>query len=211
MGPRLAALFLFPVLALAGCGGKSGSKQSSSAPRPATGAPPWPAPPNPMELTRKAGLVPERAEFLQYHVHAHLDVFVNGKPIRVPAGIGINIKDPGVTSAKLADGSTSYGGIELCRRVCISPLHTHDDTGVLHTETKTVQPNRLGQFFTEWAVRLTPECVGGYCRPEAPIAIYVDGQANDGDPREIELSDGKEIAIVIGAPPSSIPSTFPGY
>jgi hypothetical protein len=205
MGPRLAALFLFLVLALSGCGGKGGSKQSSPAPRPATGAPPWPAPPNPMELTRKAGLVPERAEFLEYHVHAHLDVFVNGKPIRVPAGIGINIKDPGVTS--FADGS--YGGIELCRRVCISPLHTHDDTGVLHTETKTVQPNRLGQFFTEWAVRLTPECVGGYCKPEAPIAIYVDGQAYDGDPREIELSDGKEIAIVIGTPPDSIPSEFP--
>ena len=193
MGPRLAALFLFLVLALAGCGDKSGSKQSSPAPRPATGAPPWPAPPNPMKLTRKAGLFPERAEFLQYHVHAHLDVFVNGKPIRVPAGIGIDIKDPGVTSEKLADGTTSYGGIELCRRVCISPLHTHDDTGVLHTETKTVQPNRLGQFFTEWAVRLTPECVGGYCKPKAPIAIYVDGQAYDGDPRDIELSDGKEI------------------
>ncbi|HEX9350151.1 MAG TPA: hypothetical protein VF877_02640 [Gaiellaceae bacterium] len=209
MGPRLAALFLFLVLALAGCGDKSGSKQSSPAPRPATGAPPWPAPPNPMKLTRKAGLFPERAEFLQYHVHAHLDVFVNGKPIRVPAGIGIDIKDPGVTSEKLADGTTSYGGIELCRRVCISPLHTHDDTGVLHTETKTVQPNRLGQFFTEWAVRLTPECVGGYCKPKAPIAIYVDGQAYDGDPRDIELSDGKEIAIVIGTPPDSIPSEFP--
>jgi hypothetical protein len=209
MGPRLAALFLFLVLVLAGCGGKGGSKQSSSAPRPATGAPPWPAPPNPMELTRKAGLVPERAEFLQYHVHAHLDVFVNGEPIRVPAGIGINIKDPGVESAKLADGTTAYGDIELCRHVCISPLHTHDDTGVLHTETKTVQPNRLGQFFTEWAVRLTPDCVGGYCKPEAPIAIHVDGKRFTGDPREIELSNLREIAIVIGTPPASIPSEFP--
>jgi len=209
MGPRLAALLLVLVLALAGCGGKSGSKQSSSAPRPATGAPPWPAPPNPMELTRKSGLVPERAEFLQYHVHAHLDVFVNGKPIRVPSGIGINIHDPGVTSEKLADGTTAYGGIELCRRVCISPLHTHDDTGVLHTETKTVQPNRLGQFFTEWAVPLTPECVGGFCKPEAPIAIYVDGKRFTGDPREIELSNLREIAIVIGTPPDSIPSEFP--
>src|SRR6266540_5554377 len=143
MGPRLAALLLVLALALAGCGGKSGSKQSPSAaaaPRPTTGAPPWPAPPNPIQLASKAGLVPERAEFLQYHVHAHLDVLVNGDPVRVPAGIGINIKDPGVTSEKLADGTTAYGGIELCRHVCISPLHTHDDTGVLHTETKTVQP-----------------------------------------------------------------------
>src|SRR6266511_1359590 len=209
MGPRLAALFLFLVLALAGCGDKSGSKQSSPAPRPATGAPPWPAPPNPMKLTRKAGLFPERAEFLQYHVHAHLDVFVNGKPVRVPAGIGINVDDPGVQRAKTADGTFAYGGIELCHRVCISPLHTHADDEILHTETKTVEPNRLGQFFTEWNVRLDRKCVGGYCEPKAPIAIFVNGERYTGDPREIELSDQKEIAIVIGSPPSSIPSTFP--
>ena len=72
-----------------------------------------------------------------------------------------------------------------------------------------MQPNRLGQFFTEWAVRLTPECVGGYCKPAAPIAIYVDGERFSEDPREIELSDLKEIAIVIGTPPDSIPSEFP--
>src|SRR6266545_2369757 len=211
MSLRAAVACALFIVAAAGCGkGKSSSEDSApAAPRPASGAAPWPAPPNPIELTRRAGLVPERAEFLQYHVHAHLDVFVNGKPIRVPAGIGINIKDPGVTSEKLADGTTSYGGIELCRRVCISPLHTHDDTGVLHTETKTVQPNRLGQFFTEWAVRLTPECVGGFCKPEAPIAIYVDGKRFTGDPREIELSNLREIAIVIGTPPDSIPSEFP--
>ena len=153
--------------------------------------------------------MPERKETLTHHVHAHLDVFVNGKPVRVPAGIGINIKDPGVKSAPLADGTPSYGGIELCRKVCISPLHTHDDTGILHTETKTVQPNRLGQFFTEWAVRLTPECVGGFCKPEAPIAIFVDGKRYTDDPREIELSDLREIAIVIGSTPDSIPSEFP--
>jgi len=161
-----------------------------------------------MQLTRKAGLVPERAEFLEYHVHAHLDVFVNGEPVRVPAGIGINIHDPGVHSAKLADGTTGYGSIDLCTRICISPLHTHDASGILHTETKTVQPNRLGQFFIEWAVRLTPDCVGGFCKPEAPISIFVDGKRYTGDPREIELSNGKEIAIVIGTPPSSIPESF---
>ena len=161
-----------------------------------------------MQLTRKAGLIPERAEFLEYHVHAHLDVFVNGDPVRVPAGIGINIHDPGVHSAKLQDGTTGYGGIQLCSHVCISPLHTHDASGILHTETKTVQPNRLGQFFTEWAVRLTPECVGGFCKPEAPIAIYVDGKRYTGDPREIELSNLREIAVVIGSPPSSIPASF---
>ncbi len=161
-----------------------------------------------MALTRKAGLVPERAEFLQYHVHAHLYVFVNGQPVRVPAGIGINIHDPGVHSAKLADGTTAYGSIELCNKVCISPLHTHDDSGILHTETKTVSPNNLGQFFTEWGVRLDDNCVDGFCKPRSPITILVNGQPYTGDPRQIELADRTVIVIMIGSPPSSIPTAF---
>jgi hypothetical protein len=163
-----------------------------------------------MQLAKKAGLVPERAEFLQYHVHAHLDVFVNGDPVRVPAGIGINIHDPAVHSERLADGAFAYGGIDPpCKQPCISPLHTHVDDGILHTESKTATPNRLGQFFTEWAVRLDDSCVGGYCKSTAPIAIYIDGDQFSGDPGDIELSDLKEVAIVIGTPPDNIPSAFP--
>ena len=154
-----------------------------------------------MQLARRAGLVPERAEFLQYHVHAHLDVFVNGDPVPVPAGIGINIHDPAVHQVKLVNGTFAYGGIDPpCKRPCISPLHTHEEDGILHTESKTVKPNRLGQFFTEWDVRLDRHCVGGYCAPKAAIAFYVNGErfSGDNDPRDIELSDLTEIAIVIG-------------
>jgi hypothetical protein len=133
---------------------------------------------------------------------------VNGKPVRVPAAIGINIHDPGVNSSKSPDGTNSYGGINLCRRVCISPLHTHDDSGYLHTETKTVAPNKLGQFFTEWDVRLDRNCVDGFCKPKSPIAIFVDTDRFTGDPRDIELSDGRVIVIVIGSPPSKIPTKF---
>ena len=56
---------------------------------------------------------------------------------------------------------------------------------------------------------LTPECVGGYCSPEASIQVFVDGEAFSGDPAGIELADQSEIAIVIGSPPAEIPSTFP--
>ena len=110
-----------------------------------------------------------------FHVHAHLDVFVNGRHVVVPAGIGINIKDPGVQSGPNPDGSTGYGGIRLCATPCISPLHTHDDTGILHTESATAVPNQLGQLFTEWHVPLGRGCVGGYC-PPANIEFYVNGK-----------------------------------
>ena len=56
---------------------------------------------------------------------------------------------------------------------CISPLHTHFVDGVLHTELKENQFNTLGEFFTEWDVRLNRRCVGGYCKPAAAITIYV--------------------------------------
>ena len=167
----------------------------------------WPAPPNPMELTVKAGLVPEKAESLAFHVHAHLDIFIDGEPVIVPAGIGIDTKSPDVKQFTEADGSTSWGGIEGCGAPCISPLHTHAQFGIIHTESATPVPNTLGQLFVEWDVALTETCVGERCAPETTIAFVVNGQPYTGDPREIELSDRKEIAIVIGTPPAQIPST----
>jgi hypothetical protein len=199
------------VLALAGCGG-SGKKTPApvpAAPTPAKDAAPWPAPADPMKLAEQAGLTPETHEFLLLHVHAHLDVFVNGTAVTVPAGIGIEIHDPAVHSAEQS-GSTVYGFIDPpCAQPCISPLHTHDVSGILHTEAKKNQFNNLGEFFTEWNVRLDHKCVGGYCKPAAPISIYVDGDAYTGNPRQIGLQNLREIAIVIGTPPTEVPSTFP--
>jgi len=207
---RCAACVL--VLALAGCGGgkKSGATvPTRPAPAPTKGAVPWPAPKNPMALTRKAGLTPETHEFVFLHVHAPLDVFVNGIAVTVPAAIGINIHDPAVKRLAEADGSFAYGGISPpCARPCIYPHHTHDTSGILHTEAKVDEFNNLGEFFIEWNVRLDRSCVGGYCRPTAPIAVYIDGATYTGDPRQIKLEDRREIAIVIGTPPAAIPSSF---
>jgi hypothetical protein len=180
-------------LTVAGCGGGSDSTKASG------DAPEWPAPPKPMALTKNAGLEPERAEFFQYHVHAHLDVFFNGDPVTVPAGIGIDTTNPDVIS-----DDQGVGLMGECSKPCISPLHTHATDGVLHTETQTVQPNKLGQFFIEWDVVLEPGHVDEY----SDMKVYVDGEEYDADPREIELSDGREIAIVIGTPPDEIPSEF---
>jgi hypothetical protein len=195
---RAAIACVFLAVAVAGCADNKNNLDARAS------APDWRAPPNPMELTRKAGLMPERAEFLEYHVHAHLDVFFNGDPVVVPAGIGINPRDPAVET-----DSTGVGLTAECKHPCISPLHTHATDGVLHTETKTPAPNTLGQFFTEWDVELTPAVVGEYRDANTALAFYVDGEAFDGDPGKIELNDGREIAIVIGSPPDEIPSEFP--
>jgi len=153
-----------------------------------------------MALTLKAGLTPETHEFVFLHVHSHLDVFVNGKKVVVPAGIGIDVRNKAVHKfTNPEDGTVGYGGIARpCDKPCISPLHTHFDDGILHTEAKKDQFNRLGQFFTEWAVKLPPRA-----------KVYVDGKRFKGDPRSIQLKDKREIAVVVGKAPGHIPSKFP--
>jgi len=174
------------------------------------GAPVWPAPSNPMQLARQAGLTPETHEFVFLHVHSHLDVFVNGKKVAVPAGIGIDIHAAAVKRFQAPDGTIGYGGISpACAKPCISPLHTHFDDGILHTEAKKDQFNRLGQFFKEWHVRLSAKCVATFCKPKTRVAVYVDGTLLRGDPRFVKLKDKREIAVVIGKPPRTIPSHFP--
>jgi len=196
------------VLFAASCGGSAASvapPTPSSAPASSAVEPTllWPAPSDPLERTVAAGLEPAPQEYLVNHVHSHLDVFIDGKPILVPAGIGINIKDPEVI---YFDDVGSYGGIEMCDQPCISPLHTHDASGIIHTESRDPKPNTLGQFFTEWGVELSETCVGEHCAP-TPIAVYIGGEPYEGDPRSIELTDQKVIVIVVGTPPAVIPST----
>jgi hypothetical protein len=170
--------------------------------------PSWPAPPDPMARARAAGLEPETAESLQHHVHSHLDVFVDGRAVPVPAGVGIDIHNPGVHTFGRGD-RISYGGItEPCSSPCISPLHTHDRTGIVHTESATAENNTLGELFTEWAVRFDGSCVGSFCQPDVPISVYVNGKRVALDrAAATELTDQEEIAVVIGRPPAKVPAS----
>ncbi len=193
-------------LAAAGCGGESEPDAPAATPSSVS----WPAPDDPNALTREAGLEPEKKETLIHHVHAHLDVFVDGEPLEVPAAIGIVIDDPAVKEFPSEFG-TDYGGIdpeEGCENPCISPLHTHAADGVLHTESALTSPNTLGQFFTVWGVTLDADCVADYCAPETAIEVVIGGEPYEGNPADIELVDQREIAIVIGRPPADVPSEF---
>jgi len=46
------------------------------------------------------------------HTHQHLDIYINGKQTEIPGGIGIN----------------EVAGF-------VSPIHTHDTTGIIHVES----------------------------------------------------------------------------
>jgi hypothetical protein len=149
-----------------------------------TGNAPWPTPDHVPERVVAAGLPHSATEYLTVHYHAHLDIFVNGSPEPVASSIGRVDQD------------------------YFSPLHTHATSGMIHIEAARDERFSLGMLFTEWGVRLTDNCVGGYCRPATPISAFVNGKA-DGEPLPtIVLMKGEEIALVIGSPPSSIPSRW---
>jgi hypothetical protein len=99
----------------------------------------------------------------------------------------------------------AYGGIDECADPCISPLHTHAETGIIHTEAAADTLLTLGQLFTEWGVKLDDECVGEFCEPETDIAVYIGGDEYKGNPADIELDDQSVIVIAIGTPPDPIP------
>ena len=131
------------------------------------------------------GLNALSAEALTYHVHQHLDIWVNGKKQQVPALIGIN------------DGAF------------ITELHTHDSSGIIHVEAGKEFPYTLGQFFGVWGLRLSKTCIGAYCATAAtPLKVYLDGKPYTGDPNDLVLKNHEEIAIVYGKPPKKIPDTY---
>jgi hypothetical protein len=120
------------------------------------------------------------------HIHAHLDLFVNAKRVLVAAGIGIN------------QGSGF-----------ISPLHTHDTTGVIHIESPTKEQYTLGQVFAVWGVRFTPSRLGGYrATSSRPIRFYVNGKPYAKDPTRLVLSAHQDIAVVVGKAPPRIPTSY---
>ena len=196
------ALVAFVLLAAAACGGDDAGGERA---RPAGELPEWPAPDDPIERTDEAGLTPAVTEHLQTHRHSHLEVFVDGESVTVPAGIGIGITDPGVEDFRRVRIYALAGSRE-CTDPCISPLHTHDETGIIHTEAEADTLLTLGQLFTEWGVQLDDECVGEFCESDTDIAVYIGGDEYEGDPADIELDDQSVIAIVIGTPPDRIPA-----
>jgi hypothetical protein len=159
--------------AVGGCG-KSGTNASGdgAAPPPSV----WPLPDDPREAAQKAGLSMLNREMLDVHYHAHLDVVVRGVRVTVPAGVGIE-----------------------ARRSLISPLHTHDPSGIVHIESAEDIPFTLGQFFTEWGQPLSSTRVGPVTIVEGEqLRVYRNGDRVPGDPAKLRFTEHAEIVVWVG-------------
>jgi len=104
---RLGIVVVLAVVLVAGIGGLAVSAGLAGL---QTGPAPWSANTAGLAERLQAIGVPPLSplEGTAVHIHQHLDLYVDGRKVTVPAGIGI---DPAVGFA---------------------PLHTHDPSGVLH-------------------------------------------------------------------------------
>ncbi len=184
----VALLFLTLVLA----GVVAGSVRSvlrDTAAQPDDGFIVWPANAGGLRARLAAlGLPALSREGTALHIHEHLDLFVAGKRVIVPAGIGI-------------DPAGRF----------ISPIHTHDTTGIIHVESPTVRKFTLGQFFGVWGVRLRDGCLGEFCSGHGSVLrVYADGKPV-GDPSRLVLAQHQEIVVAFGTLaqlPPSVPTSY---
>jgi len=131
------------------------------------------------------GVLCQPVEATDFHIHAHLDLIVDSKPVTIPAGIGIKPNE------------------------CLYWLHTHDTTGVIHIESPKKDTFTLGQFIQVWdntpgiSSKFEDLTHGGN-----DIKVFVNGTEVPGNYFGLQLSAHDEIVLVSGAVPPSIPSTY---
>jgi len=175
-------------IVLTGGGGKKAATSSTTIPWASipglqTGPPPW---------NNSSAVLADRLQLLGLsalgqegtviHIHQHLDVYVNGKKVGVPALVGI-------------DSSAGF----------LTELHSHDASGIVHVESPTKRDFVLGQFFGEWGVKLTSNCLGTFC---GKLKWWVDGKRMTGNPAGLILKPHQEIVIAAGKAPASVPSSY---
>lgn len=126
-------------------------------------------------------------EQLAYHIHAHLQVYVDGQPRELPPAIGL--VDP--VAQQTANGAF-YGA-----QGCYYWLHVHAGDGVIHIESPTQRVYTLGDFFDEWRQPLAPSRVAS---ATGPVTAFLNGRRWTRSPRAIPLIPRAAIQLDVGRP-----------
>jgi len=118
---------------------------------------------------------------VHYHTHAMVSFYRDGIRLGIPADIGL--------------------------KGCTYEMHTHDaTTGVVHIETEVRKDFMLGQFFALWGQILSRSSAAGIA---GPVRFYtIDNgvlKAYAGDPALIALTAHREVLVVAGTAPATVP------
>ncbi len=123
------------------------------------------------------GIYCDSLEQTAYHIHAHLTIYINGKSIAVPQGIGI-----------APDQS------------CLYWLHTHTGDGVIHIEFPKHGSPTLGNFLDIWGQEFSQ--LGYHNELASPTGwtVYVDGKQVNSDFNHLVLQPHQVITIAYNSP-----------
>ena len=134
------------------------------------------------------GITCQVGEQVLFHIHAHLTIFVDGRPRQVPAGIGI--------APPLEVDETPVGAF-VAGATCFMWLHTHSADGIIHTESPVQRVYTLGDFFDIWGQPLGRDRVGP---ARGPVTAFFNGRVFTGNPRSIPLLAHAQIQLDVGRP-----------
>ncbi len=110
----------------------------------------------------------------QFHIHPHIAIIINGATQTIPADIGLNA-------------------------VCMHPIHTHDESGVIHIESPQARDFTLGDFFAVWGKTFNQNQVLDY-KADGTHSITETVNGNPAQAFEnTVLHDGDQIVITYGA------------
>jgi hypothetical protein len=119
-----------------------------------------------------------------FHIHAHLEIFVDGKQVPIPANIGI-------------DEATQF----------LSPLHTHptapdNPAGTIHMEADQQYDFTVGQFMNVWGVKFSGSQIGSLkSKGDQQLQVYVNGKLAK-DPVNTVMQEHDIVVIGYGKPGS---------
>ena len=119
---------------------------------------------------------------LALHIHPHLSLLVNGTSVSVPTQIGI---DPSLWK----DHSLDEFGMQSMPEMNMSamaPLHTHDDSGILHVESTVNRDYTLLDFMNIWGLDLDGKVVR-MTVDDIPVPNISNHILGDGDQIRLEI------------------------
>jgi hypothetical protein len=116
-------------------------------------------------------------EHFDIHIHAHLSIYIDGKPASIPAQVGI-----------APDGS------------CLYWLHTHDNSGVIHIEAPNGFSVTLKNFLDVWGGRFSQLNYSSQLSNPTGWQAYVNGKPFAGDFRTIALQSHTLVTLAYNSP-----------
>lgn len=132
------------------------------------------------------------SEQLVFHIHSYLEIYVDGKPVTVPPGVGIVAPEGSGESALASNGL----------KTCIYPLHVHDtEPNIVHIESPIQKTYTLGNFFDIWGQPLSRQRVADHpVGAGQALRVYVGPRLFRGNPRTIPLYEHTKVTLEIGPP-----------